>query len=116
MNCITSASIGSIITPIAALTANTADLTLTMASFLPVSIVITVTLFLPYHFYRGHRKKKDFISAGGDPTGITLWMFGSMGGKLLADGTWQWKQMPPLKEDYYDSSENTPLKETLSSK
>lgn len=115
MNCVTSASIGSIITPIAALMANTADQPLTMALFLPVSIAITVALFLPYHFYRGHRKKKDFIAAGGDPTGITLWMFGSMGGKLLADGTWQWEQLPSSKEDYYNSSESTPLKDTFHS-
>lgn len=83
-----------------------------MGYVIPWSIVTTGVLFVFYHLHRGYRKRKDFITAGGDPTGMTLWMFGSIGGKLLADGTWQWKKLSPAREDYY-SSEMTPLKEAM---
>lgn len=85
----------------------TGDVTLFNA--IPVSAVIALILFVPFLFHRGFRKRKDFVSAGGDPTGMSLWMFGSMGGKLLADGTWQWEKLPPVREDYYHA-ENGSLK------
>lgn len=82
--------------------------------FIPVVFLGALVLYVPYHFYRGARKKKQFIAAGGDPTGITLWMFGSMGGQLLKDGTWRWKIiLADSRRDYYNSETTTPLKESL---
>lgn len=82
--------------------------------FIPVVFLGALVLYVPYHFYRGARKKKQFIAAGGDPTGITLWMFGSMGGQLLKDGTWRWKIIVDYSRgEYYNSETTTPLKESL---
>jgi hypothetical protein len=76
---------------------------------------LSLLLVIPFLFHRGYKKKKDFIAAGGDPTGINLWMFGSMGGKLLENGTWQWQKMAPVREDYY-TTQTTSAKEIRNSK
>jgi hypothetical protein len=51
---------------------------------------IGVAVFFPLHFRYAKRKRAEFISVGGDPTGITLFMFGAMGGRSLPDGSWEW--------------------------
>jgi hypothetical protein len=49
-----------------------------------------LALYLPDHFKRAYKKREDFVRAGGDPTGITPWMFGAMGGRISEDGVWEW--------------------------
>jgi hypothetical protein len=110
MNTATAASIGTFLPFIEFII--TKDI-LRIIPFFLTSIALTIVLFVLYNLYRGHRKKKQFISAGGDPEGITLWMFGSMGGSLLADGTWRWKKEEEAKKDYYLTTESTPLKTSL---
>jgi hypothetical protein len=51
---------------------------------------IGAAVFFPLHFRYAKRKRAEFISVGGDPTGITLFMFGAMGGRRLPDGSWEW--------------------------
>jgi hypothetical protein len=80
-----------------------------------LSVGATLLMFISFHFIRGSRKRREFVSAGGDPTGMNLWMFGSMGGNLLEDGTWQWKKPKPFRNDYY-STQTTSLKDIRISK
>lgn len=47
-------------------------------------------LYLPAHFSSARKKRDMFVSVGGDPTGVTLWMFGAMGGSVTDDGAWEW--------------------------
>jgi len=47
-------------------------------------------LYLPAHFSSARKKRDMFVSVGGDPTGITPWMFGAMGGSITEDGMWEW--------------------------
>jgi hypothetical protein len=47
-------------------------------------------LYLPAHFSSARTKRDMFVSVGGDPTGITPWMFGAMGGSITDDGEWEW--------------------------
>lgn len=111
MNCSVTASIGSMWVTIPLLVTSDPDPAMFYA--IPVSAAIALILFLPYLFHRGFRKRKNFVSAGGDSTGMSLWMFGSMGGKLLTDGTWQWKKLPPVREEYYLSeSDSLKIKES----
>ena len=49
-----------------------------------------LALHLPDHFKRARKKREDFVRAGGDPSGITPWMFGAMGGRITEDGVWEW--------------------------
>lgn len=42
------------------------------------------------HFRYAKKQKAAYIAAGGNPTGINLFMFGAMGGKVIAGGLWQW--------------------------
>ena len=49
-----------------------------------------LAVFFPSHFRYGRKKRAQFVSAGGDPTGMTLFMFGAMGGHLTKDGEWEW--------------------------
>ena len=37
----------------------------------------------------GRRRREDFVRCGGDPTGMTDLMFGSMRGLRTADGRWE---------------------------
>jgi hypothetical protein len=46
--------------------------------------------YLPEHFRAARKQREDFVKAGGDPTGITPWMFGAMGGRINEDGVWAW--------------------------
>ena len=46
--------------------------------------------FFPLHLREGRIKKAKFIAAGGDPTGMSVLMFGAMSGRALPDGTWEW--------------------------
>ena len=48
------------------------------------------TTFYLTHFKYAKRQKAAYVAAGGDPTGITLFMFGAMGGKVVEGGLWQW--------------------------
>jgi hypothetical protein len=38
--------------------------------------------YLREHFKAARLKREEFVRAGGDPTGITPWMFGAMSGKI----------------------------------
>jgi hypothetical protein len=49
-----------------------------------------LTFYLPDHFNRARKKRADFVRTGGDPTGITPWMFGAMRGSITEDGVWEW--------------------------
>ncbi|MFC8409840.1 hypothetical protein [Arthrobacter sp. NPDC057259] len=49
-----------------------------------------VGLYLPAHFSSARTKRGMFVRVGGDPTGITPWMFGAMGGSITDDGEWEW--------------------------
>lgn len=49
-----------------------------------------LAVFFPSHFRYARKKREQFVSAGGDPTGMTLFMFGAMGGRLKEDGSWEW--------------------------
>jgi hypothetical protein len=49
-----------------------------------------VGLYLPAHFNSARKKRDMFVRVGGDPTGITPWMFGAMGGSITEDGLWEW--------------------------
>ncbi|WP_395399414.1 hypothetical protein ACHMXB_14625 [Arthrobacter sp. UC242_113] len=43
--------------------------------FFVVGCVIGLGLYLPDHFHRARKKRGEFVKGGGDPTGITPWMF-----------------------------------------
>ena len=58
--------------------------------FFVVGCAIGLGLYLPDHFNRARKKRAEFVKAGGDPTGITPWMFGAMRGSLTEDGVWEW--------------------------
>ena len=58
--------------------------------FFVIGCAVGVAVFFPSHFRYARKKRAQFISVGGDPTGITPWMFGAMGGRILKDGTWEW--------------------------
>jgi hypothetical protein len=62
--------------------------------FAVIGAVGFLFVFRRFHLKRGRNKKAEFISAGGNAAGITTWMFGSMPGKLLDDGRWQWTNPP----------------------
>jgi hypothetical protein len=49
-----------------------------------------LAVFFPSHFRHARNKRAQFLSAGGDPTGMTLFMFGAMGGHLTKEGGWEW--------------------------
>lgn len=51
---------------------------------------IGAAVFFPLHFRHAKKKRAEFVAAGGDPTGITPFMFGAMGGRRLKDGSWEW--------------------------
>jgi hypothetical protein len=61
--------------------------------------VIGMAIYLPLNLRSGRRKRAEFVSAKGDPTGINDYMFGVMGGRKFEDGGWEWT--PP--EDSGDS-------------
>lgn len=58
--------------------------------FFVVGCGLGLTLYLREHFRVAAKKRKDFVRAGGDPTGITPWMFGAMSGRITEDGVWEW--------------------------
>lgn len=41
--------------------------------------------YLRQHFKQARKKR-----AGGNPTGMTPWMFGAMTGRITEDGVWEW--------------------------
>lgn len=49
---------------------------------------LVVWAFVYFRYARKQREK--FIIAGGNATGMSLFMFGAMGGDLKEDGTWDW--------------------------
>lgn len=55
-----------------------------------IGALIGMSCYFPMNKRSGKIKRQEFISAGGDPTGITDHMFGGMGGHPRSDGTWQW--------------------------
>lgn len=61
-------------------------------SLVLVGLGITAGLvtFALTHFRYAKKQRSAYIAAGGNPTGITLFMFGAMGGKVIAGGLWQW--------------------------
>lgn len=62
----------------------------TMLVLALIGAVIGIAIFIPISLRNGKRKRAEFISAGGDPTGIKLHQFASMGGEILPDGRWRW--------------------------
>lgn len=65
----------------------TAGWTITLAA---IGAAIGIAMYFPANARSGRMKKREFISAGGDPTGISIQQFGAMGGMKLDDGRWQW--------------------------
>jgi hypothetical protein len=55
-----------------------------------VGALIGMSMYFPSNLRSGRIKKREFIAAGGDPTGITDHMFGAMSGRKLRDGSWEW--------------------------
>ena len=55
-----------------------------------IGAVIGMAWYFPAQVRAGRKKRREFIAAGGDPTGISLRQFGVMGGRRLPDGRWQW--------------------------
>ncbi|MCU1566500.1 MAG: hypothetical protein JWQ56_1437 [Pseudarthrobacter sp.] len=55
-----------------------------------IGALVGMTYYFPSNKRSGRIKRREFISAGGDPTGITDHMFGGMGGYRRKDGSWQW--------------------------
>lgn len=55
-----------------------------------VGALIGMSMYFPSNLRDGRRNKREFIAAGGDPTGITDHMFGAMAGRKLPDGSWEW--------------------------
>lgn len=51
---------------------------------------IGMSMYFPQNLRSGRIKRREYIKAGGDPTGITDHMFGAMGGCQNPDGQWQW--------------------------
>lgn len=49
-----------------------------------------LVLYLRDHLNRARSKRDEFVKAGGDPTGITPWMFGAMTGRINEEGVWAW--------------------------
>ena len=49
-----------------------------------------LALYFRDHFNRARSKRDEFVKTGGDPTGITPWMFGAMTGRINEDGVWAW--------------------------
>jgi len=58
--------------------------------FFVLGCTLGCAMYLHGHFQRARSKREEFIKAGGDPTGITPWMFGAMGGSITEDGVWEW--------------------------
>lgn len=46
-----------------------------------VSAGIATLAFAPLYFKHGVSQRKQFITDGGNPQGMNLWMFGAMGGE-----------------------------------
>jgi hypothetical protein len=63
--------------------------------------VAFIFVFHVLHRKRAEAKKAEFVAAGGDPSGITQWMFGAMPGRTLPDGTWAWTS---ISDRYTDCS------------
>lgn len=58
--------------------------------FFVLGCALGLGLYLSEHFRAARKKRADFVRAGGDPTGITPWMFGAMRGRINEDGVWAW--------------------------
>lgn len=58
--------------------------------YLPAAIGAAVVTVCGYFNTRknGRRRREDFVRCGGDPTGMTELMFGSMRGERTAEGKW----------------------------
>lgn len=61
-------------------------------TLIALGAILGMSVRLPVHLRNGQKKRREFIAAGGDPTGISLLQFGSMGGQVLPDGRWQWSE------------------------
>lgn len=59
-------------------------------AFAVVGALIGMAFYFPANLRSGRIKRREFVRAGGDPTGITDHMFGAMGGHQRPDGRWQW--------------------------
>jgi hypothetical protein len=55
-----------------------------------IGAAIGASIYFPANARSGRIKRREFTSAGGDPTGISIQQFGAMGGRKLDDGTWEW--------------------------
>lgn len=53
-----------------------------------VGIVVALVIYVRITLSSGRRRREDFIRCGGDPTGITDMMFGSMRGYRTEHGKW----------------------------
>lgn len=58
--------------------------------FVGIGAAIGMSLYFPHNRRNGRIKRREYVRAGGDPTGITDHMFGAMGGYQRPDGKWQW--------------------------
>jgi hypothetical protein len=69
------------------------------ASVTALGALVALGIFIPKNLQYARRQKAAYMSAGGDPTGISLFMFGAMGGKVRPDGIWEWRS----KHDDYSA-------------
>lgn len=55
-----------------------------------IGALIGMSMYFPHNLRDGRIKRREYVKAGGDPTGISDHMFGAMGGCENKDGQWQW--------------------------
>lgn len=94
IQCVLTVLFGMIITPVAYVVIGGNPKGVVSLTFAVIGAVGFFFIFRALHLRHARKRKAEFVAAGGDPEGITLWMFGSMPGQTLPDGRWQWINPP----------------------
>lgn len=55
-----------------------------------IGALIGMATYFPRTKKAGIRKRREFVAAGGDPTGLSDMLFGIMGGAPVGKTGWQW--------------------------
>lgn len=100
IRCLLTVLFGTIMTPVAYVWISGEPKGVISLAFFFIGAAVFIAFFYFMHGRRADMKKAEFIAAGGDPTGITRWMFGAMTGRTLDDGSWEWTTPP--SEGYGD--------------